>query len=241
MEFSYPEIAKSIDHALLAPSLTTRELGEGCTLARAYDVASVCILPYFVKPAAEQLADSGVLTGTTLGFPHGGQSTSVKVREAVQALDDGARELDMVINISKAKSHDWDYVRSEIRELCEATHGRGQKLKVIFENCYLTDPEKIELCRICGELRVDWVKTSTGYGSSGASDEDLRLMRELSPAEVQVKAAGGVRTLSRLLEVRALGATRVGTSATRQILDECRQALGLPPVIAPNFGTSSAY
>lgn len=232
-DLSYSDISKSIDHALLRPDLTSDELFSGCELAKAYDVATVCILPYFVARAAEVLAESNVLTSTTVGFPHGGHATRVKVLEATQALEDGARELDMVVNVSKVKSHDWPYVRGEVREILEVTRAAGGKLKVIFETCYLDDGEKIELCALCGELGADFVKTSTGFGSAGATDHDLKLMRAHSPPPVAVKASGGVRTLSRVLEVRALGVTRIGTSTTSAILDEWRERLGLPPVSGP--------
>jgi deoxyribose-phosphate aldolase len=217
MDFTYSEISKLIDHALLGPTLTLRELSEGTSLARAYDVASVCVIPHFLKSAAELLSGSSVLPSTTVGFPHGGHTTRAKLVEAEQALDDGARELDMVMS-------------REIGEILELTRARGQKLKVIFENCFLSDSEKLELCRISGELGVDWAKTSTGYGSAGATDADLKLMRAHLPAHVALKASGGVRSFARLLEVRALGVTRVGASATAQILDECRQRLGLAPL-----------
>jgi len=199
------------------------------------------VLPYFVESAAEIVTASGVLASTTIGFPHGGQATQVKVVEAERALDDGAHELDMVINVSKAKSHDFSYVHTEIREVLAVTRGRGRKLKVIFENCLLSDAEKIELCRICGELGVDWAKTSTGYGSGGATDADLKLMRAHLPERVELKAAGGIRSLQRLLEVRALGATRVGASATAQILDECRRALGLRPLALAEKAPATGY
>jgi len=227
MNYTYEAIAKMIDHSLLNPTLTERELEAGCRLAREYNVASVCILPYALKRCAEILQGSGVKASTTIGFPHGGHTTAVKLAEAEQALNDGGEELDMVINISKALSGDWEYVESEIRRITELTHARGQKIKVIFENCYLNDEQKIRLCRICGELQVDWVKTSTGYGSGGATLEDLQLMRKHSPPTVQVKAAGGVRDLDKLLEVRALGVTRVGATRTGDILDECKRRLGL--------------
>jgi deoxyribose-phosphate aldolase len=160
---------------------------------------------------------------TTIGFPHGGHRTAVKAFEAERALDDGGRELDMVVNVSKVRSGDWDYVRDDIRAVLEPTHARGAKLKVIFENCYLDDAMKIRLCEICGELRADWVKTSTGFGTSGATDDDLVLMRKHSPAHVQVKAAGGVRDLDRLLRVREIGCTRCGATASKDILDEARR------------------
>ncbi|HCE00847.1 MAG TPA: deoxyribose-phosphate aldolase [Armatimonadetes bacterium] len=227
MDWTYADVAKMIDHSLLNPTLTVAHLEEGCRLAREYDVASVCIMPHYLARCAEILAGSTVQPSTTIGFPHGGHTTEVKLAEVRRALQDGGTELDMVVNISRVLSGDWDYVASEIRALTEATHAGGAKIKVIFENCYLDRDQKIRLCEICGEAGVDWVKTSTGYGTGGATDEDLRLMREHSPASVQVKAAGGVRDLDRLLQVRALGVTRCGATRTREILDEARRRLGL--------------
>ena len=168
-------------------------------------MASVCILPYYLKRCAELLRGSDVRASTTIGFPHGGHTTAVKVAEARQALDDGGEELDMVVNTQQVLSGDWDYVRREIAAVIELTHGRGGKVKVIFENCYLRTSQKIRLCEICGELRADWVKTITGYGTGGATLDDLPLMREHSPAHVQVKAAGGVRDLDMALAVREVG------------------------------------
>lgn len=228
--FGYLDIAKMIDHSLLNPTLPAEALEAGCRLARRYDVASVCIVPYYLRRCVELLAGSSVKATTTVGFPHGGHTTAVKLAEARQALDMGAEELDAVVNISQVLSEGWDYVREEIRALTSLAHDRGGKIKIIFENCYLQDEHKVQLCEICGEVGVDWVKTSTGYGTGGATLEDLRLMRRHSPAHVQVKAAGGVRDLDKLLEVRALGVTRVGASATQRILDECRRRLGLPPI-----------
>jgi deoxyribose-phosphate aldolase len=229
MNYTYADIAKMIDHSLLNPTLTRQQLEDGLAVALAYDTATVCILPYYLARAAERLAGSGVLPGTTIGFPHGAHTTAVKVAEAQRALADGGIELDMVCNISKVLSGDWDYVRDDIRAVVEVTHSAGRKVKVIFENCYLKDEQKIRLCEICGPVGADWVKTSTGYGTGGATDEDLRLMRKHSPAHVQVKAAGGVRTLDRALAVRAIGCTRFGASATKAILDEACRRLGLPP------------
>jgi deoxyribose-phosphate aldolase len=223
--FSYTEIAKMIDHSLLQPTLTDSELQEGCRLAREYDVASVCIKPYAVRLVADWLTGSLVAVGTTVGFPHGGHTTSVKATEAEQAIRDGARELDMVVNIGKVLSKDWNYVTNDIRAVIEVAHQRKAIIKVIFENCYLDDEQKERLCQICGELRADFVKTSTGFGSSGSVDEDLRLMRRCSPAHVRLKAAGGIRTFERLLAVRELGVTRVGATATKAILDECKARL----------------
>jgi deoxyribose-phosphate aldolase len=215
-----------IDHSLLQPVLTDAELEQGCRLARDYDVASVCIKPYAVRRAAEWLAGSNVAVGTTIGFPQGGHTTAIKAAEAEQALNDGARELDMVVNIGKVLSKDWLYVADEIRAVVEVAHRRKALVKVIFENCFLADEHKEQLCKICGEVGADFVKTSTGYGSTGAIDEDLRLMRRCSPPHIQVKAAGGVRTFERLLAVRELGVSRVGATATKAILDECRKQLG---------------
>jgi deoxyribose-phosphate aldolase len=226
MNYTYKDIAKMIDHSLLNPSLNSTDLEAGCRLARDYDCASVCIMPYYLKRCAEILKGSTVQASTTIGFPHGGHTTAIKVAEALRALEDGGQELDMVVNISKVLSGDWDYVRQDIQAVLEVTHRRGQKLKVIFENCYLQNDHKIQLCEICGELGADWVKTSTGYGTGGATLEDLKLMRAHSPARVQVKAAGGIRDLDMLLEVRALGVTRVGASRTAGILDECKRRLG---------------
>jgi len=231
--YTYRDIAKMIDHSLLNPTLTEDKLENGCRLALEYDVASVCVLPYYLERCAAILRGSNVLATTTVGFPHGVQTTPCKVAEAEQAVADGAAELDMVVNISKVLSHDWEYVFREVTAVIEVAHRAGAKVKVIFENCYLQDDHKIRLCEICGEARADWVKTSTGYGPSGATHADLRLMRRHSPPHVQVKAAGGVRDLDALLAVRRLGVSRVGASRTKEILDTCRQRLGQARTPAP--------
>lgn len=222
---TYKDLAKMIDHSLLQQVLTDTELEAGCRLALEYDVASVCIKPYYVRRAAALLKGSSVAVGTTIGFPHGGHLTEIKVAEAQAALRDGAVELDMVVNIGKVLSKDWTFVRQDIQAVVEAAHRQNALVKVIFENCFLADEHKEKLCEICGEVKADYVKTSTGYGSTGATDEDLKLMRRCSPAHVQVKAAGGVRSYERLVAVRALGVTRVGATATKAILDEARAAL----------------
>jgi deoxyribose-phosphate aldolase len=223
--YTFAELAKMFDHSLLQQTLTDADLDKGFAVASEYNVASVCVKPYAVSRAAAALKGSGVLVGTVIGFPHGGHLSRVKAFEAETAMADGAVELDMVVNIGKVLSGDWAYVRDDIAAVVEPAHRNGAKVKAIFENCFLSDDHKIELCKICGDLRADWVKTSTGYGESGATDHDLTLMRKYSPAHVQVKAAGGVRTFDRVLAVRELGVTRIGATATKTILDECRQRL----------------
>jgi deoxyribose-phosphate aldolase len=240
MDYTYTDVAKMIDHSLLNPTLTESDLEAGITLALAYDVASVCIMPYALARCAARLEGSSVRASTTIGFPHGGHTTAIKVAEAAQALADGGEELDMVVNISKVLSGDWDYVRGDIKAVIDLTHEAGQKVKVIFENAYLSDSQKIRLCEICSELNADWVKTSTGYAPSGATDADLILMRRHSAPHVQVKAAGGVRDLDRLLAVRALGVTRAGATRTAQMLDEARRRLGLEPIVLPGAAPASA-
>ena len=227
MDYTLEDIAKMIDHSLFNPTLTVEELESGCRLAADCNVASVCIMPYYLKRCAEILKSTTVMPSTTIGFPHGINTTTIKVAEAERALEDGCRELDMVVNISKVLSGDWNYVRQDIKAVIDVAHQKSQKVKVIFENCYLEDKHKIELCEICGELNADWVKTSAGYGSGGATTEDLELIRKYAPAHVQVKAAGGVRSLERVLEVRDLGVTRVGATRTLDILEACKSQLGL--------------
>lgn len=241
MDFNYTDIAKMIDHSLLVPTMTERDLEAGCQLALAYDTASVCILPYYLKRCAEILAGSTVKASTTIGFPHGGHTTPIKRAEAEQAIGDGCEELDMVVNISKVLSGDWDYVHDDIKAVIDIARAAGQKVKVIFENCYLQHADKIRLCEICGELKADWVKTSTGYGSSGATIDDLILMRKHAPPHVQVKAAGGVRDLETTLQVREIGVSRVGASRTKEILDECRRRLNLDPIETTDAGPKSGY
>jgi len=229
-DFKYGDVAKMIDHALLGPTLTCEELAAGCQLALAYNVASVCTMPFYLQRCAALLEDSQVKPSTTIGFPHGVHTTSTKRVEAEQALADGCEELDMVVNISKVLTGDWEYVRSDIQAVIGTAHAAGRKAKVIFENCYLNEYQKIRLCEICGELNADWVKTSTGYGTGGATLADVRLMRGRTPAHVQVKAAGGIRDLATVLEFRSLGASRVGASRSKEILDDCRRRLRLDPL-----------
>lgn len=228
MDYTCEQIAKMIDHSLLNPALTDQELEAGCRLAVRYDVASACIKPYFLKRCSELLAGSSVAPSTVIGFPHGGNATAIKLAEAEQALRDGGTELDMVVNVGKVLSEDWAYVGEDIRAVVEAAHEGGAIVKVIFENCYLQDGHKIRLCEICSGIGADFVKTSTGYGHGGATIEDLRLMRKHSAPNVRVKAAGGVRTLDALLEVRAIGVSRCGATRTAEMLDECKRRLEIP-------------
>lgn len=222
-----------VDHALLKPTHTVAEFEAGIELALAYGVASVCIQPWYLKRCARRLAGSAVRPSTVIGFPHGGHTMEAKLAEARQALEDGAAEIDLVANLSAVQSGLWALVAAEIRDAAEQAHAAGARIKVIFETCWLDEAQKIRLCEICSGAGADWVKTSTGFGTEGATDADLRLLRRHCPARVQVKASGGIRTLARLLEVRALGASRAGTSATAAILDEARAALGLPAVVLP--------
>ena len=223
------EIAKMIDHSLLHPTMDDAILKEGCELARKYNVASVCIKPYAVKMAVEILKGSDVMVGTVIGFPHGSNTVEVKVIETERAIEDGAVEIDMVVNIGKVLSGEWEYIRGEISAVAAVVKKHGAALKVIFENDFLPeDSLKIRLCEICSELRVDFVKTSTGYGYvkqpdgsynyEGATHHDLALMRKHSAPGIQVKAAGGVRTLEDTLKVRELGVTRIGATATEAII-----------------------
>lgn len=241
MKPSYDDLAKMIDHSLLHPTMTDKELEDGCKLAAEYQVASVCIKPYAVKQAAEWLRGTGVLVGAVIGFPHGNSTTESKRYETELACKDGAQEIDMVINIGKALSGDWDYVEADVKAVCDEAHKRGAKVKVIFENDYLThggaglggDDFKRKLCVICERAGADWVKTSSGYGFvkqphgsysyQGATEHDLALMRASVSPKVQVKAAGGVRDLDGLIRVYELGASRCGATATAAMLDEYRR------------------
>ena len=241
MSFTYADIAKMFDHALLQPTLTAAELEAGCSMALAYDIASVCIVPFAVKRCREILSGSTVKTCTVIGFPLGGNTTAIKRAESSQALADGGQELDMVVNISKVLSGDWGYVRDEIGDVIEIAHAAEASVKVIFENCYLQDDHKIRLCRMCGELGADWIKTSTGFGTGGATIEDLRLMRAHAPTGVQIKAAGGVKNLETVLQVRALGVSRIGASGTQAVLDECRRRLELAPIDAGDAAKTDGY
>jgi deoxyribose-phosphate aldolase len=220
---TYEKLAKVIDHSLLRPELTPEEVAAGCEVAKHYHVATVCVKPCHVKLAQQILAGSDVVVSTVIGFPHGGNTTAAKVFEAQEAIDQGAGELDMVMNIGELRGGNLDYVRAEIKAVCDVSHARGVKVKVILENAYLSDEQKVTACKLCEEAGADWVKTSTGFAPSGATIEDLRLMRKSVGPAVQVKAAGGVRTLDMLLAVIDVGCTRSGATATASILEEFKK------------------
>lgn len=217
-DVTYEDLAAMIDHSLLKPELTTQDILDGCRLADQYRVVSVCVRPCDVLLAADALADSGVAVGTVVGFPHGDSATSTKVLEAVRALEDGAVELDMVLNIGWLRGGELDKVEADIRAVVEAS---GSALvKVIFENHFLDHGQIAAACALTEAAGADFVKTSTGYAPTGATLEDLRLMRATVSPAVQVKAAAGVRTLDNLLAVREAGATRAGATQTAVMLDD---------------------
>ena len=236
------DIAKTIDHSLLRPELDDAFVEEGCRLAAEYGVASVCVRPDDVRRARTILEGTDVKVGTTIGFPHGNHATDTKVFEARRALDDGATELDMVLKIGALKSGRDHAVRADIAAVVEVAHAAGAIVKVIFENAYLTEDEKIRACRLAEAAGADFVKTSTGFAPSGATHDDLRLMRANTSAHVAIKAAGGVRTLDALLAVMELGVTRIGATATKAIIDDFRaRKAGRPPVGATTATGDGAY
>lgn len=231
---AYRDVAKVIDHSLLRPELDDAFVTAGCELAAAYDVASVCCRPADVTRAADILRGTDVKVGTTIGFPHGNHVTAIKVAEARQALADGAVELDMVLLIGALRSGRDATVEADIAAVVEVAHDAGAIVKVIFENAYLTDDEKVRACRLTEAAGGDFVKTSTGFAPSGATLDDLRLMRANTSPHIGVKAAGGVRTLDALLEVMAVGVTRCGATATAAMLDDFRaRKAGAAPVAGP--------
>lgn len=219
MEITSRDIAKMIDHSLLRPELTRADIERECGIAKKYDVASVCCVPTDVKLAKELLSGTSVKVGVVVGFPHGYCTTKTKVFETEQALADGAVEIDMVLHIGKLLSKDFDYVRDDIKAVATAAHKGGAIVKVILENCYLSDELKVAGCKLCEEAGADFVKTSTGFAKGGATLEDLALMRKSVSSKVQVKAAGGVRDLDMALKVRDAGATRFGATRTGEILE----------------------
>lgn len=241
IEVSLPQLAKMIDHSLLHPTMTDDDIMAGLKVAKEYNVATACVKPYLIPLAREELKGTDVLVCPVIGFPHGNSTTEIKVQEATAAAQAGGREIDMVVNIGKVLGSDWEYVTNEIRCINEAVVKNGAILKVIFENDYLRPEHIVRLCEICTNLDVAFVKTSTGYGFvkqpnglysyKGATVHDLKLMRKHSGARVQVKAAGGVRTLDDLLHVMSLGVTRIGATATIAILEDAKnRGIGKDPV-----------
>lgn len=227
------DVAKTIDHSLLRPELDDDFVVDGCRLAAEYGVASVCVRPVDVARARSILDGTDVAVGTVIGFPHGSHATETKVFEARRALADGATELDMVIDIGALRSGRDEDVRRDIAAVVEVGHAGGALVKVILENAYLSDDEKVRGCRATEAAGADFVKTSTGFAPGGATHEDLALMRRTVSPHIQVKAAGGVRTLDALLDVMALGVTRVGATATKAILDDFRARTSGSPALAP--------
>lgn len=221
---AYEQVAKTIDHSLLRPELTRKDVEEGCALAARYHVASVCVRPCDVALAASLLADSDVEVGTVVGFPHGSNTTEVKVAETKQAIAEGATEIDMVLNIGRLLSGDFDEVQSDIAAVVEAA--KGYPVKVILENAYLTDDLKIEACKRIEAAGGAYVKTSTGFAPTGATLEDVKLMKASVSPHVKVKSAGGVRTLDSLMEYMQAGVSRSGATTTATMLDEYTERFG---------------
>jgi len=217
------DIADMIDHSLLRPELTDQEVRDGCRIAAENRCISVCAKPADVRLCATELAGSRVLVTTVVGFPHGSSTTATKAAEAREMLEAGAAELDMVLNVGKLRSGELGYVEDEIRTICELTHAARALVKVILENAYLSDEQKARACRVCEAAGADFVKTSTGFAKTGATIEDLKLMRAACSPRVRIKAAGGVRTLDDALAVRAAGAARFGATQTVAILAEARR------------------
>jgi len=226
MEITSRDIAKMIDHSLLRPELTLEDIERECGIAKKYEVASVCCVPTDVKLAKRLLAGSSVKVGAVVGFPHGYCTTKTKVVETEQAIEDGAVEIDMVLHIGRLLSKNFTYVKADIKAVVDAAHKGGAIVKVILENCYLSDQLKAEGCKLCEEAGADFVKTSTGFAKGGATIEDLVLMRKSVSSKVQVKAAGGVRDLDMALKVREAGATRFGCTRTAEIIEASIKRFG---------------
>lgn len=226
MRWTPSDIARMIDHSLLRPELTPDEVVKGCAVAKKYATATVCCTPADVALCKRELAGSPVKVAAVVGFPNGYSTTEAKVFEAERAIADGAEELDMVLHIGRLLGGDLAYVRADVKAVCDAAHRRGARVKVILENCYLTDLQKVAACKLCEEAGADWVKTSTGFGKSGATLPDLKLMKATVSEKVQVKAAGGVRDLDMALAVRGIGCTRFGATATEAIMEEAMRRGG---------------
>ena len=222
---TYESFARLIDHSLVRPELTNEQVVEGLELAKRAGVASVSVRPCDVDLAVRTLQGSSVKPGSVSGFPHGSQNTATKLYETRDLLRRGAREIDMVIAISKLLSREFQYVQMELLQMSELCHKEGAILKVILENAYLTDELKIIGCRCCERAEVDFVKTSTGFAPSGYTVADVKLMRKHLPEEIGIKAAGGLRTVDLVLEAYELGCTRIGATATAALLENWKARL----------------
>ncbi|MEM0983928.1 MAG: deoxyribose-phosphate aldolase [Planctomycetota bacterium] len=219
-------VAAMIDHALLKPATAVSDIDAGCDLALKLGTASVCVMTCWVERVAKRLGDGPVKTCTVIGFPHGVNTPETKRFESERAIAEGATELDMVVNRSLVKSEDWDGVRRDLLSVIEPAKVAGALTKIIFENAELTDAEKIKLCELSAECGADWVKTSTGFASSGATEDDIALMRRHSPDSMQLKASGGIRTLDQLLRFAELGCSRIGASGSAGLIDAARERFG---------------
>ena len=215
-------VAAMIDHTNLKATATREDIRRLCEEAKTYHFASVMVNSAFTALCAELVKGTGVLVGTVAGFPLGQMSTAAKVFEAENAIADGADEIDYVVNVSDVKDGRWDLVKDEMEKITDACHSRGAGCKVIFENCYLTKEEIARLAGIAKEVKPDFIKTSTGFGTGGATPEDVRIMKEIAGNDVKVKAAGGIRDWASCKAMIEAGAERIGASAGKQILDEFR-------------------
>ncbi|NTW71802.1 MAG: deoxyribose-phosphate aldolase [Eubacteriaceae bacterium] len=214
------DIAKMIDHSLLQPQMTRDEIDEGCEIAAKYSTASVCVRGYDVEYCAKKLQGTDVFVSAVIGFPHGNSIIESKVFETNVTIDAGAKEIDMVIPIGLVLSGEYDYMKREVAAILDACVKKDAILKVIFENAYLTKEQLIECCKICDSLDVHFVKTSTGYAPSGATVEDIATMRKYCKDSIEIKAAGGIRTLDQFIDLYNAGATRQGTRSTAEIIEE---------------------
>lgn len=214
------DIAKMLDHSTLQPFLTEKDIRHGCEVAIKYGTATVCARPQDMEIVVPMLNGTGVLPCTVIGFPHGAHTMEIKAMEAARALEDGCRELDMVINIGRMLGGDYDYVEREIKALAELCHDQEAILKVIIETCYLSDEQKVKACQLSESAGADFVKTSTGFSTHGATEADVKLMRDTVGADMGVKAAGGIRTYADAMKMIAAGANRLGASAGIAIMKE---------------------
>ena len=218
--YTLEQVAKTIDHSILKPDFTYADVEAGAQLALKYNTASYCIRPMDVAVAAKALAGSTVNVCTVIGFPHGSTTSATKVFETQDAIANGATEIDMVINVSALLSGDYDFVEQDIRGVVDAAHAKGASVKVIFETAFLNDEQIVKACELSEKAGADYVKTSTGFASAGATTHNVALMKQTVGDRLKVKSSGGVRTLDQLIDYMDLGVTRSGCSATEQVLEE---------------------